>query len=189
MEGREAESCKGRSTSFQAHGRVRVQQWQHSRFWCTQVHSYPRPHLWPQGGVGWDRVGRGGVEWVLLEVHAQRIMGHSFKDRVCYIICRAQSIKKKKGKNVGTLVQTSKKVKDTKAKSIKAFLLGAAGMCPIRHKVRGRERSLQGSSSPWGCPGGPVCPFPLSILLLGFLLILGNVTYSDQASLEKSKPI
>ena len=121
MEGREAESCKGRSTSFQAHGRVRVQQGQHSWFWCTQVHSYTRPHLWPQGGVGWDRLCRGGVEWVLLEVHAQRIMGHSFKDRACYIICRAQSIKKK-GKNVGTLVQTSKKVKDTKAKSINARL-------------------------------------------------------------------
>ena len=49
----------------------------------------------------------------MLEVHARRIMGHRFKDRVYYIICRAQSKKKKKRKikNVGTLVQTSKKVK------------------------------------------------------------------------------
>ena len=52
------------------------------------------------------------------------------------------------------------------------------------------ERNLQGSSSSRGCPEGPECFSPLSILLLlGFLLIFGNVTHSDQASLEKSKPI
>ncbi|CAN0570293.1 unnamed protein product [Rangifer tarandus platyrhynchus] len=49
---------------------------------------------------------------------------------------------------------------------------------------------MQGSSSPRGRPGGPVCPLPLSVLLLlGFLLILGNVTYSDQATPEKSNAI
>ena len=63
-------------------------------------------------------------------------------------------------------------------------------MCPDRDKVTGRERNLQGSSSPRGGPGSPVCPLPPSVLLLlDFLLILGNVTYSDQASLAKSKPI
>ena len=57
----------------------------------------------------------------MLGVHPRRIMGHRFKDRVYYIICRAQS-KKKKRKNVGTLVQTSKKVKDSKVKNITARL-------------------------------------------------------------------
>ena len=67
---------------------------------------------------------------------------------------------------------------------------GDAGMRPIRDKVMGWERNLQGSSSPRGCPGGPVRPFPLSVLLLlGFLLIFGNVIYGNKASLEKSKPI
>ena len=67
---------------------------------------------------------------------------------------------------------------------------GITGMYPDCVKVTGRERNLQGSSSPWGCPGGPVCLFPLSVLLLlGFLLIFGNVLYSNKASLEKSKPI
>ena len=43
--------------------------------------------------------------------------------------------------------------------------------------------------SPRGCPGGPACPFPPSVsLLLGFLLIFGNIIYSNKASLEKSKP-
>ena len=54
----------------------------------------------------------------------------------------------------------------------------------------GTRKNLQGSSSPRGCPGGPICPFPLSVLLLlSFLLIFGNVIYSNKASLEKSKPI
>ena len=75
-------------------------------------------------------------------------------------------------------------------------------MHPVRDKVIGQERTLQGSSSshgaapgaqgalsgatgtrkdpagspsPRGCPGGPVCPFlPSVLLLLGFLLIFGN---------------
>ena len=69
-------------------------------------------------------------------------------------------------------------------------MLGDAGMHPIHDKFMEWERNLQGSSSPWGCPGGLVCPFPLSVLLLlGFLLIFGNVIYSNEASLEKSKPI
>ena len=67
-------------------------------------------------------------------------------------------------------------------------LSGAARMCPGRDKVTGRERNLQGSSSPRGCPGGPVCPFAPSVsLLLGFLLIFGNIIYGNKASLEKSK--
>ena len=66
---------------------------------------------------------------------------------------------------------------------------GAACMCPVGDKVTGRERNLQGSSSLRGCPGGPVCPFLLSVLLLlGFLLIFGNIIYINKASLEKSKP-
>ena len=65
---------------------------------------------------------------------------------------------------------------------------GAAGMCPDRDKVTGRERNLQGSSSPRGCPGGPICPLSLSVLLLLGFLLLGNVTYGDQASPEKSNP-
>ena len=44
------------------------------------------------------------------------------------------------------------------------------------------------SSSPRGCPGGPVCPFlPSVLLLVGFLLIFGNIIYSNKAYLEKSK--
>ena len=53
----------------------------------------------------------------------------------------------------------------------------------------GQERNLQGSSSPQGFPGGPECPFlPSVLLLLGFLLIFGNIIYSNKALLEKSKP-
>ena len=38
-------------------------------------------------------------------------------------------------------------------------------------------------------PGGLVCPFLLSVLLLlSFLLIFGNIIHSNKASLEKSKP-
>ena len=60
--------------------------------------------------------------------------------------------------------------------------------CP-RGKVTRRERNLQGSSSPLGCPEGPVCSFPPPVsLVLGFLLIFGNIIYSNKASLEKFKP-
>ena len=97
-----------------------------------------------------------------------------------------------------------------------SILSGATGVCPNRDKVaawernlqgsscssglprgpntsprepRGRETNLQGSFSPRGCPGGRVCPFLLSVLLLlGFLLIFGNIKYSNKASLEMSKP-
>lgn len=117
MEGGEAESCKGRSTSFQAHGRVRVQQGQHSWFWCTQVHSYTRPHLWPPRGVGWDRVGGGrGVSiagGACSENNGSQFQGQS-------LLHNLKGTEQKKRKNVGTVVQTSKKVKDTKAKSINA---------------------------------------------------------------------
>ena len=52
---------------------------------------------------------------------------------------------------------------------------------PGHDKVTGWERNLKGSSSPQGCPRGPIYPFPLSVLLLlGFLLIFGNVIYSDK---------
>ena len=62
-------------------------------------------------------------------------------------------------------------------------------MCPVGDKVTGQERNLQGSSSPRGCPEGLICLFPLSVsLLLGFLVIFGNIIYSNKASLEKSKP-
>ena len=89
-------------------------------------------------------------------------------------------------------------------------------MRPNHDKVTGRERNLQGSSSSHGAvpgpqyvpsgaagtrkesasqlfpsrlSGGPVCPFLLSVLLLlGFLLIFGNIIYSNKASLEKFKP-
>ena len=67
---------------------------------------------------------------------------------------------------------------------------GPAGTCPDHDKVTGWERKLQGSSYPLGCPRGPICPLSLSVLLLlCFLLLLGNVTYSDQVSPEKSNPI
>ena len=55
-------------------------------------------------------------------------------------------------------------------------------MCPGCDKVTRRERNLQGSSSPRGCPGDPVYPLSLSVLLLMcFLLNLGNVICSNQA--------
>ena len=70
-----------------------------------------------------------------------------------------------------------------------SHMSGAAEVRPNRDKVAGQERNLQGSSSPRGCPRGPVCPFLLPVLLLlGFLLIFGNIIYSNKASLEKSKP-
>ena len=50
------------------------------------------------------------------------------------------------------------------------------------------RKASASSSSPRGYPGGPVCPFLLSVLLLlEFLLIFGNIIYSNKASLEKSK--
>ena len=50
---------------------------------------------------------------------------------------------------------------------------GAVGTRPGHDKVMRQERNLQGSSSPRGCPGDPVCPLSLSVLLLlCFLLIL-----------------
>ena len=50
------------------------------------------------------------------------------------------------------------------------------------------RKASASSSSPRGCPGGPVCPFlPSVLLLVGFLLIFGNIIYSNKASLEKSK--
>ena len=68
---------------------------------------------------------------------------------------------------------------------------GSCQDIPRLWQGHGMREEPAGSSSPQGCPGGPVCPFFLSVLLLlGFLLILGNVTYSDQDfSLEKSEPI
>ena len=69
--------------------------------------------------------------------------------------------------------------------------IGSCQDVPNPWQNHGTREEPAGSSSPQGCPGGPVCPFFLSVLLLlGFLLILGNVTYSDQDfSLEKSEPI
>ena len=70
------------------------------------------------------------------------------------------------------------------------IVIWAAWVRPNRDKATGRERNLQRSSSPRGCPGGPVCPFLLSVLLLlGFLLIFGNIIYSNKALLAKSKTI
>ena len=90
------------------------------------------------------------------------------------------------------------------------------GVCPNHDKVTGWERKLQGSSFSHRAPRGPnmfpleppgwernlqaalplevvpgawYVPFFLSVLLLlDFLLISGNIIYSNKASLEKSKP-
>ena len=60
---------------------------------------------------------------------------------------------------------------------------GVARMRPGRDKVTRWERKLQGSSSPRSHPRDPVCPRSLSVLLLlCFLLNLGNVICSPQAS-------
>ena len=91
------------------------------------------------------------------------------------------------GQNVNVKIPHA--VTALKTGHISGWLWGAAEMHPVCDKVMGWERNLQGRSSPRGCPGGLVCLFPLSVSLLGFLLIFGNVIYSNKASLEKSKPI
>ena len=41
---------------------------------------------------------------------------------------------------------------------------------------------------PWRLSQGPRMSLSSVLLLLGFLLIFGNIVYSNKASLEKSKP-
>ena len=78
----------------------------------------------------------------------------------------------------------------SQAKVLEWISVTSRGDVPSPWQGHGTREEPVRQLFPRGCPGGPVCPLPLSILLLlGFLLIIGNFTYSDQALLEKSKPI
>ena len=69
------------------------------------------------------------------------------------------------------------------------YVSSGAGDAPSPWQGHGDEGGTCRQLFPWGLSGDPVRPFLTPVLLLlGFLLIWGNIIYSNKVSLEKPKP-